>query len=211
MQRLNAASRRTLIAISVGILVVSGGVMSGPLWELWDQQHLPGPVTKSVVRAAEPAGPAPRAVPAAEVRLRDDAEVIGVVAGGRSRAYVVETLAPVSRHVVNDLVGGVPVTVTYCDQTDCVRVFTAPGRGRPLDMVVAGWVARVDHGTMALLIGTTLYCQDTCRPVAAIPGEIPYPQADFVRITWRRWRDQHPDTDVYFGELPFGLADVLAR
>src|SRR5262245_51141347 len=61
---------------------------------------------------------------AASARLDDHAEVIGVSAGGRFRAYELASLAPADRHALNDVVGGVAVTVTYCNMSNCVRVFT---------------------------------------------------------------------------------------
>jgi hypothetical protein len=57
--------------------------------------------------ANEPATvPAPRAA-----FLRDDDEVFGVVLGGQARAYPVPMLS--YHHVVNDVVRGIPVAVTY--------------------------------------------------------------------------------------------------
>src|SRR5439155_127862 len=101
-----------------------------------------------------------------------------------ARAYLLESLFPVELHVVNDMLGGVPVTITYCDQTDCLRVFTDPVGKQPLDMGVGGWVDDEDRGTFVLRVGTMLFRQNTGRPVGEIPGQIPYPQADFVRKTW---------------------------
>ena len=54
----------------------------------------------------------PRTVPAAEAGfLRDDDEVYGIVAGERARAYAISMLA--YHHVINDVMAGTPVAVTY--------------------------------------------------------------------------------------------------
>ncbi len=54
----------------------------------------------------------PETVPAADARfLEDDDEVLGLLVGGSARAYPVPMIA--YHHVVNDVVGGVPVAVTY--------------------------------------------------------------------------------------------------
>lgn len=54
----------------------------------------------------------PRTVPAQDARfLRDDDEVLGLVVGGQARAYPVTMLA--YHHVVNDVIEGIPVAVTY--------------------------------------------------------------------------------------------------
>ena len=53
-----------------------------------------------------------------------DQPVIGVTAGGRHRAYLVRALSLGAKsHIVNDVVGGVPVSVTYCDIYTCTRLF----------------------------------------------------------------------------------------
>src|SRR5262245_48026761 len=55
-----------------------------------------------------------RAVPAAQaVGLRDADLVIGVAVAGHHRAYPIRGFWSGS-HTVNDLVRGVPITVTYC-------------------------------------------------------------------------------------------------
>src|SRR5262249_62420187 len=59
----------------------------------------------------------PMTVPADAASVPDDAVVIGVEAGGRHRAYLLEALYPSASHVINDLVGGKPITVAYCDMT----------------------------------------------------------------------------------------------
>jgi len=54
----------------------------------------------------------PRCVPATEARfLRDDDEVYGIVVTGKARAYAIAMLA--YHHVVNDVMAGTPVAVTY--------------------------------------------------------------------------------------------------
>jgi len=54
----------------------------------------------------------PRTVPAADARfLRDDDEVYGIVVAAKARAYSVRMLS--YHHVVNDVMAGTPVAVTY--------------------------------------------------------------------------------------------------
>lgn len=58
------------------------------------------------------AGDDPKTVPAAGARfLRDDDEVFGLVVAERARAYAVGMLS--YHHVVNDVMAGTPVAVTY--------------------------------------------------------------------------------------------------
>jgi len=54
----------------------------------------------------------PQTIPAAQAtHLRDDDEVFGIVLGGQARAYPVFMIA--YHHVVNDVIRGIPVAVTY--------------------------------------------------------------------------------------------------
>jgi hypothetical protein len=154
-----------------------------------------------------PAFQRPATVPAAEAALPDDAEVVGVEASGQSRAYALEALCPPERHVVNDVLGGRPLTVSYCDMTDCVAVFTDPNGNAPLEIAPGGWQGRSVpggyEGSMLLRIGSSWYRQDSGQPLANhADAPFPYPKADFVRTTWKEWRQAHPSADVYVGDSP---------
>ena len=148
----------------------------------------------------------PTTVAAEAVTLPDDAVGIGVEAGGRRRAYLLEAFYPHERHVINDLLGGKPITVAYCDMTDCLAVFTDADADEPLEIAAGGWQGHIVHGrpegSMLLRVGSSWYRQDTGQPVAS-HGDHPFPYAktDFVRTTWKEWCDEHPDTDVYVGEV----------
>lgn len=143
-----------------------------------------------------PVGP-PTAVSAAESDIPGTAVVIGVSAGGRHRAYLLDILAPVDAHVLNDLVGDCPVTVSYCDKSEKVAVFTGPATGRPLEVAVGGWVGRGPAGCLLLRDGTTRYRQDTGMAVLSDPdARLPYQRLQFELTSWGAWRAAHPDTDV---------------
>src|SRR5215472_8987706 len=61
----------------------------------------------------------------------ENTPVIGVSIGNQHRAYALQAVFQQDSHVINDWLGAAPVSVTYCDLCDCVRVFTAPDRDRP--------------------------------------------------------------------------------
>jgi hypothetical protein len=119
-------------------------------------------------------------------------------------------LRPEAR-IANDLLGAVPVTVTYCDVSDCVRVFSGPGQGRRLRVALGGWDRRRPK-SMLLRIGSDMYWQDTGQPLEdETTAAFPYRTLDFVRTTWREWREAHPDTDAYIGVIPFPSAHPSAK
>jgi hypothetical protein len=144
------------------------------------------------MRLDAPGIPQPPALPASEATLNDGEQVIGVAAGGRSRAYSVPSLSrgPAS-HIINDVLGGVPVTVTHCDVTGCTRVFTADTHGEPLKLAQGGL-----QGGMVLKLAGRSYRQDTGAPLDEFGGAgLPYRRLPAEETTWGEWRHSHPDTD----------------
>jgi Protein of unknown function (DUF3179) len=135
--------------------------------------------------------------PVGDAGLADDEPVLGVVVGGKSRAYRVEAMRDRYRHIVNDVIGDHPVSVAYCDINDYATVFAGEPGGATLPISQGG---RSD-GDMVLCVGGAEYAQKTLGPAergAAVPM-FPYPTVPVSRATWKEWRAQHPETDVYEG------------
>ena len=138
----------------------------------------------------------PPAVAAEAAGLDDAEEVVGVVVNGAARAYRLAALRDPRHHVVNDLVGGAPVSVAYCDQTDCIRTYTGPG-AEPLRVRIAGMR---DCGLVVKLDGV-YYDHRSGRVVEGPPDASPLPhdRVPWTRTTWGAWRRDHPATDVSVG------------
>jgi Protein of unknown function (DUF3179) len=68
-----------------------------------------------------PAIDAPEVVPVAEASLPEDEPVIGLVINGDARAYPLRIL--IWHEIVNDVVGGVPVAITYAPLSNTALVF----------------------------------------------------------------------------------------
>jgi hypothetical protein len=68
--------------------------------------------------------------------------VIGLVLNGDARAYPLQIL--MWHEIVNDVVGGVPVTVTYCPLCNSAIVFDRRVAGRVLDFGVSGNLRKSD-------------------------------------------------------------------
>ena len=134
--------------------------------------------------------------PAAEANLPDDETVVGVVVSGGARAYLLKALSPVSKNVVNDLIGDTPVSVTYFARTNCVRVFTDVITGKPLDIRMGGY-----SGGMLLLVEGSFFQQESSQSLT--PGlEFPYRTMSYEETTWGSWKQAHPESEVYTGDLP---------
>ena len=195
-----ALSPRARIAILAALLLAMGGAVAMVYLASGKADDVPN-------RDGSPS----RALFEASFRPRDDAPVIGVSAAGRHRAYLLQALMRPDAHVYNDLLGDAPVTVTFCDLDECVQVFTAPGRERPLDIEVGGADGRRAR-KLVLRVGATRYWQDTGLPLHNDATSVfPYVKADFVRTSWGQWREAHPDTDVYVGRLPFTPTDPTIK
>lgn len=133
----------------------------------------------------------PQLVSAEESGLRDDDIVIGVEAFGVSRAYLRSAFdREPQRHVVNDRFGSVPVTITHCDSTRCTRVLTSGNGDNAVEIHCGGWL---DIQEMALLIGEKMYPQSS--------PDIPLKDVPFIVSTWKEWREKHPNSQVYRGEV----------
>jgi Protein of unknown function (DUF3179) len=146
----------------------------------------------------------PPTVSADVARLRDDEEIIGIVVDGKARAYRLKALLDPKQHIINDLIDGLPLTVAHCDVSDCTRVYAGRRGEQPLDVAQAGlW-----NSDMIVKIQGFYYQHRTGEPSDSGTNSPPLPcQAySFLRMSWKQWREQHPQTDVYVGE-PNGRAD----
>jgi Protein of unknown function (DUF3179) len=139
----------------------------------------------------------PSALPAAAAKIADADDVIGVVVNGKPRAYWLQALRYPPWHIVNDVVVGVPVSVTFCDRTNCTRVYTDRQSSAPLDVNIGGLYGK----EMVVKIGGLLYFQESGKPFEAGEGapSLPYADLPWERTTWKEWRQRHPETDVFIG------------
>lgn len=131
----------------------------------------------------------PQFFAAADVQLPDDLVVIGVQVGEQPRAYLQKAMSQLNSHVVNGEFEGVPVSVTYCDRTDCVRVFTRQGGGPLIDLQTGGF----STDEMLVRLDGVMYPQSS--------RELPLQELKHVQTTWGQWQLQYPATTIYLGEF----------
>jgi hypothetical protein len=135
------------------------------------------------------------AQPGREAALRDDDLVIGVVAGGEARAYPVNLMWEPVNEVLNDTLGGQPITATWCPIAHSAVVYDA---AREKD--------RVELGAVGLRDGVfILYDKKTRSWWSQVVGTAvqgPLAGERLVKLastvtTWAAWRREHPDTSVW--------------
>jgi hypothetical protein len=124
--------------------------------------------------------------------------VIGVFAAGRARAYLLEAFerGPAS-HLVNDVLGGVPISVSHCDISGYTRVFTGATPGQPLELIMGG----LKDSRMLLKCDGRLYRQETSQPLDESDPAFPFRVFPANLTEWGEWRHAHPETDVYMGAI----------
>ncbi|MDR3634500.1 MAG: DUF3179 domain-containing (seleno)protein [Isosphaeraceae bacterium] len=198
----NPTTRRLIGAVLAGEVAVAVAVLGYERATLRARQNQVTSKTAPAapwLRIALPGVTHPAISKAEDSRLAGGEEVIGVAVAGRARAYRLSALAHRSRHVVNDVVDGTPVSVTYCDLSDCVRVYTTPTQNGPLDVQVAGLYG--GQGMVVRLEGE-YFLQTSGAPVnpGAVGARLPYDTLPATRTTWDEWRRLHPESDVYVGD-----------
>ena len=119
--------------------------------------------------------------------IRPEEEVIGIIANDQPRAYRLRAFNQYSRHIVNDVVENLPISVTYCDRTDLIRVFTCDKLGEPIELSIGGFM----EGQLSARFRGVDFKQNA--------DDAPLPDFEFVRTTWKEWVAEHPDTDAYVG------------
>lgn len=173
--------------------------------------------TGELTDVARSGGPPPDGIPAIEdpvftspddppSQLRPEDPIFGVEIDGDVRAYPQYIL--VWHEIVNDIVGDVPVSVTYCPLTG-----TAQGFHR----------GETSFGVSGQLINTNLVMFDRATgswwPQMLAWGIDGEHQGDFLRefqviwTTWEQWEQKYPDTAVLtedtgharnYGHDPYG-------
>lgn len=137
---------------------------------------------------------APKFVPAEKVVfLKDDDIVIGLKRGETARAYPLRIL--VWHEIVNDVIGGDPVAVTYCPLCGTAMVFDARVEDKRRSFGVSGLlyqsdVLMYDRETQSLwsqLKMDAVSGPEVGKKLTLLPSEY---------LTWKAWRQKHPGGEV---------------
>ena len=153
---MSTPSKTVTRALAVGgaaaLLLFAGSAMANP--GIWKAEWPKTDFAKTSVAFSEimsggppkdgiPSIDDPKFVPLAEAGdLADTEPVIGVKIGGDARAYPLRIL--IWHEIVNDTVGGTPVSVTYCPLCNSAIVFDRRLDGRVLDFGTTGKLRNSD-------------------------------------------------------------------
>lgn len=119
--------------------------------------------------------------------LPQDTEVIGVICNGTARAYATRSMLGAAAHVVNDTFGDSPISVTFCDRTNCVRVLTVPNDSlqEEIHLQTGGFAG----GEMLLRLNETMFPHSS--------EDIPLEDYEFELTTWKEWKTKHAESKLY--------------
>jgi hypothetical protein len=135
----------------------------------------------------------PRTQTATEASFEDDEVVIGVVRGGEARAYPVSVLD--WHELVNDVLGGDPILVSYCPLCATALVFDRRLDGKVREFGVSGLIYQSDL-LMFDRETESLWSQIAAR---AVTGEFAGRRLKLLRsnvMPWGKWRGLHPESTI---------------
>jgi len=146
-------------------------------------------------------------------KIKPEQKVIGILLEDKARAYMLAAFDGIERTVVNDVIKGTPVTITYYPMESLhnepekrVRVFCDNHGSEALMMGLMG----TEEGKMKIYCQEKGYFQmgskvsvwhDSNKDGKEDPDEM-FQLADleFEVVNWKDWKENHPDTDVYLGK-----------
>ncbi len=131
--------------------------------------------------------------------LSETEPVIGLVVNGDARAYPLSIL--IWHEIVNDTVGGVPVTVTYCPLCNSAIVFERAVDGRVLDFGPTGKLRNSDlvmydrqtESWWQQFSGTAIVGTLTGTELKMLPSRLE---------SWARFKERAPDGKVLVPKEP---------
>ncbi|MCF6209825.1 MAG: DUF3179 domain-containing protein [Gammaproteobacteria bacterium] len=125
--------------------------------------------------------------------LHDDDLVIGLVRGDVARAYPTRIL--VWHEIVNDVIDGDAVAITYCPLCGTAMVFARKINGKVVSFGVSGLLYRSDV-LMYDRESESLWSQLAMKAVSgsAVDTELVWLPSE--HITWKAWREKYPHGEV---------------
>ncbi len=130
---------------------------------------------------------------AARALLPPTSLVVGLALGGDVHAYPVDLLS--LHEVVNDVVGGKPVAITWCPLCASALAFERRIGGRVLTFGVSGYLYRANQILFDRETGS-LWSQLLGGAVTGVHRGLTLRPVPIVTETWADWLGEHPGTLV---------------
>jgi Protein of unknown function (DUF3179) len=128
-------------------------------------------------------------------QIRDEYFIVGVELNGEARAYPLNMLSRPDHHVIDDILGGEPIAVTWCGLCQSPRVFERQVDDKTLTFFVPGelygenmMMRDVETGSgWPQMLGEAIDGQLAGKSLQQLPS---------VWTDWKTWRTEHPETTV---------------
>jgi hypothetical protein len=151
-----------------------------------------------------PAIDEPQFITATEADFLTDEEMIfGIVAGEEARAY--PQLVLVWHEIVNDVIAGEPVSVTYCPLTGSVVALRGSANGEPLTFGTTGKLVN-SNLLMYDRVTDSEWPQLLARAISGVQKGARLQEVPLVWSRWRDWRVAHPGTLVLSTDTGYSRA-----
>jgi hypothetical protein len=124
-----------------------------------------------------------------EVDVSESSPVVGIELGDLTYAFVLQGMIDPEAHIANMIIGETPISVSYCDLVDAVRVFTCQ-QTKLIPLHVGGLNI---HKELVLLLDGKRYNQSS--------DAIPLSDYPFVRTSFGDWTRKHPSSRVYIAPV----------
>lgn len=137
--------------------------------------------------------------------LRPEEPVIQININGDARAFPLSIL--MWHEIVNDTIGGEPVTVTFCPLCNSSIAFSGKHEGQLLDFGTTGWIANADL-VMYDRLTETWWQQITGE---GLIGKLAGTRLTFLPssiVGWKEFADQYPDGKVLLRPTPGTLHPI---
>jgi Protein of unknown function (DUF3179) len=125
--------------------------------------------------------------------LEDADQVVGLNINGDIRAYPLQIL--VWHEIVNDMVGGAPVAVTYCPLCFTNQVFNRTVNGQTVEFGTSG---KLYNSNLVMYDRTSnsLWSQALGQAIVGKNAGIKLDRIPFDVAFWKEWKQLYPDTKV---------------
>jgi hypothetical protein len=125
--------------------------------------------------------------------INDDDLVIAIEVSNESRVYPTTTLQ--QHEIVNDVIAGEPIAITYCPLCGTGVAFSRIIKGQVVEFGVSG----VLHGSDLVMFdrqNKNLWQQLTGKAFAGVDRGYQLKQYPIVMTDWKTWKSQHTDSMV---------------
>ena len=110
--------------------------------------------------------------------------VVGIEIDGEAVAFPLSQLE--DPHIVNAMIGGKALSVTFCTLVNCVRVLTDESQSQPLDLRLGGQDSNMQ---MVFMYNGSRYAQES--------KEIPLVDFPYKRCSLAEWQAKYPKTKIF--------------